>query len=359
VRDKFKQQLHDQVFSQRDAILDGAQALASSTEPMVKVVHALLPHAPWRLTPDGRIAPLSPEIGTQNPEDEDGTRDTYQAFLHQLAATDAAVARAMETIKASGKWDSTMFVLTADHGISFLPTLPQRNTDFTDLEQSEDIYRVPMFVKYPGQASGKVDECPVTNLDVLPTVNAVLGTSSDWKFDGLPVRDACPSRGGREVVAATGEKHTFTSGFAAARERAAYYAMLVPNSGPVSRIAAIGQSAGLVGQPLSAGAQSTLVTSWTLKQRDAFAAIDGRPGTTVPATVTGTVTLSGPAVEGTEGIIAVDGIAAGVLGELSGQEGEIRFTAILDIARLGAGAHTVELFVRDENGTVTRVGPPA
>jgi hypothetical protein len=64
-------------------------------------------------------------------------------------------------------------------------------------------------------------------------------------------------------------------------------------------------------------------------------------------------------VEGTEGIIAVDGIAAGVLGELSGQEGEIRFTSVLDITRLGAGAHTVELFVRDENGTVTRVGPPA
>lgn len=359
VRDKFKQQLHDQVFSQRDAVINGAESFAASDVPMVKVVHALLPHAPWRLTPDGRVAPLSPEIGTQNPEDEDGTRDTYQAFLHQLAATDAAVARAMETIKASGKWDSTMFVLTADHGISFLPTLPQRNTDFTDLDQSEDIYRVPMFVKYPGQASGKVDECPVTNLDILPTVNAVLGTTSEWKFDGMSVKDGCPARGGRGVVAATGEKHTFTSGFAAARERAAYYAMLVPNTGPVSRIAAIGQSAGLVGQPLSAGAQSTLVTSWTLKQRDAFAAIDGRPGTAVPATVTGTVILSGPAVEGTEGIIAVDGIAAGVLGELSGQEGEIRFTAILDITRLGAGAHTVELFVRDENGTVTRVGPPA
>lgn len=359
VRDKFKQQLHDQVFSQRDAILDGAQALASSAEPMVNVVHALLPHAPWRLTPDARIAPLSPEIGTQNPEDEDGTRDTYQAFLHQLAATDAAVARAMDIIKAAGKWDSTMFVLTADHGISFLPTLPQRNTDFTDLEQSEDIYRIPMFMKFPGQTGGRVNDCPVTNLDILPTVNAVLGTSSDWKFDGLSVRDACPSRDVREVVAATGERRAVSTGFAAARQRAEYYAMLVPNIGPVSRIAAVGQSAGLVGLPVPAAPQSSLVGSWTLKQRDAFGGIDGRPGTTVPATITGTVTLSRPAFEGTEGIIVVDGFAAGVLGELSGQEGEVRFTAVLDISRLGAGAHTVELYVRDENGVVTRVGPPA
>jgi hypothetical protein len=199
-------------------------------------------------------------------------------------------------IKAAGKWDSTMFVLTADHGISFLPTLPQRNTDFTDLEQSEDIYRIPMFMKFPGQTVGKVDDCPVTNLDILPTVNDVLGTTSSWSFDGMSVREACPSRGGRQVVAATGEKHTVTTGFAAARERADYYSMLVPNTGPVSRIAAVGQSAGLVGLPVPAAAQSTLVGSWTLRQRDAFAAIDGRPGTTVPATVTGTVTLSGPAV---------------------------------------------------------------
>ncbi|MEY4162542.1 MAG: hypothetical protein RI939_1271, partial [Actinomycetota bacterium] len=323
------------------------------------VVHALIPHAPWRLTPDGRVAPLSPEIGTQNPEDEDGTRDTYQAFLHQLAATDAAIARAVEVIKASGKWDNTMFVLTADHGISFLPTLPQRNTDFTDLEQSEDIYRIPMFVKYPAQATGRTDDCPVTNLDILPTVNAVLGTESGWRFDGESFAGDCPRTGGREVVAATGEKHVFTTGFEAARDRAAYYAMLVPNSGPVSRVAAVGASADLVGLPISSATTSDLVRGWTLKQRDAFGAIDGKPGTTVPATVVGTVELSRPAVEGTEGIIAVDGIAAGVLGELSAQEGTVRFTAILDIARLGAGAHTVELFIRDENGTVTRVGPPA
>ncbi|NBQ99667.1 MAG: hypothetical protein EBT79_03425 [Actinobacteria bacterium] len=359
VRDKFKQQLHDQVFSQRDAVVSGAEAFAASATPMVKVVHALIPHAPWRLTPDGRVAPLSPEIGTQNPEDEDGTRDTYQAFLHQLAATDAAIARAVDVIKASGKWDTTMFVLTADHGISFLPTLPQRNTDFTDLEQSEDIYRVPMFVKYPGQATGRTDDCPVTNLDILPTVNAVLGTESGWKFAGESLAADCPRTGGREVMSATGERHVFTTGFAAARDRAAYYAMLVPNSGPVSRIAAVGASADMVGLPISSATTSDLVRGWTLKQRDAFGAIDGRPGTTVPATVVGTVELSRPAVEGTEGIIAVDGIAAGVLGELSGQEGAVRFTAILDIARLGAGAHTVELFVRDENGTVTRVGPPA
>jgi hypothetical protein len=64
-------------------------------------------------------------------------------------------------------------------------------------------------------------------------------------------------------------------------------------------------------------------------------------------------------MEGTEGIVVVDGIAAGVLGELSGQEGTVSFTGILDYSLLTAGPHTVELFVREADGSVTRVGPPA
>jgi hypothetical protein len=64
-------------------------------------------------------------------------------------------------------------------------------------------------------------------------------------------------------------------------------------------------------------------------------------------------------MEGTEGIVVVDGRAAGVLGELSGQEGTVGFTAVLDYSLLGAGSHTVELFVREADGTLTRVGPPA
>ena len=76
-------------------------------------------------------------------------------------------------------------------------------------------------------------------------------------------------------------------------------------------------------------------------------------------TVTGTVTLKRAAIEGTEGIITVDGVAAGVIGELGGQEGVVKFTAVLDYTLLTRGSHDVRLSVRDENGTITSVGPPA
>ncbi|MFM7263273.1 MAG: sulfatase-like hydrolase/transferase [Acidimicrobiales bacterium] len=359
VREKFKEQLKNEIFSQQRALDDGVAALVSSDRQMVQVVHALMPHAPWRLTPDQRVAPLSTEIGTQNPEDEDGTRDTYQAFLHQLVATDGAVLRAVQALRESDKWDDTLVVVTADHGISFLPTMPQRHTDFSDPDQANDIYRVPTFVKYPGQGAGEVSDCRISNLDLLPTINEVLDTRTTWRFAGRSLASGCPERAVWPVESATGESAVLEGGFEVTRARSAYYAMQVDPSGPARRIAAVGASAPLIGLPVTSSGQSTTVGSWTLKQKDAFGAVKGTPGSTVPATVTGSVTLSAPAMEGTEGVIVVDGIAAGVMGELSGQEGTVRFTAVLDYSLLTAGPHTVELFVRAPDGTVTRVGPPA
>lgn len=358
VRDRFKQQLRDQVFSQQQAVIKGAEKFVSSEVPMVQVVHALMPHAPWRLTPDERVAPLSPEIGTQNPDDEDGVRDTYQTFLYQLAATDRAIDEVVTSLKKSGKWDSTMFVLTADHGISFLPTMPQRNTDFSDMDQAEDIYRVPTFVKFPGQSAPKVDDCATTNLDLLPTVNEVMGLKSSWTFDGSSLAKSCPRDGARTVVSATGEKGRFESGFQAARDRAEYYSGMVADAGDARSIAAVGESAPLIGKPISSDVGSALVSSWTVKQLPMFNGVSTAHGASVPTTVTGVVSMKALGEEGTEGIIAVDGVAAGVIGELVAQEGRVKYTAILDYSLLTAGNHRLELFIHDRSGAVTRVGAP-
>ncbi|MFM9226293.1 MAG: sulfatase-like hydrolase/transferase [Actinomycetota bacterium] len=99
----------------------------------MSVVHVLVPHAPWRLTPDLRVTPQSPEIGIKNPTDNDGVRDIYQAFLHQLGATDRAVSSLIAQLREAGRWDDTMLVVSADHGISFVPGMPQRHTDFSDM----------------------------------------------------------------------------------------------------------------------------------------------------------------------------------------------------------------------------------
>ncbi|CAB5057131.1 unannotated protein [freshwater metagenome] len=81
-------------------------------------------------------------------------------------------------------------------------------------------------------------------------------------------------------------------------------------------------------------------------------------GSRVPALVTGEITLASPMDVGAEGIIVVDGIAAGVVGELSGARDVIGFTAVLDYTLFTSGSHTVQLFVRDVDGRLTSAGTP-
>ncbi len=83
VADKFKEQFGVGALSQIDALGRGVKAMVNDPSPRVQVTHVLLPHAPWRVTPDMRVAPLSKAISTANPESEDGVRDTYQTFLYQ------------------------------------------------------------------------------------------------------------------------------------------------------------------------------------------------------------------------------------------------------------------------------------
>lgn len=68
--------------------------------------------------------------------------------------------------------------------------------------------------------------------------------------------------------------------------------------------------------------------------------------------------MKSPLPAGTEGIVAIDGIAAGVMGELDGGQPGLTYTAILDYTLLTNGAHTVELFVRAPDGSITKVGAP-
>jgi hypothetical protein len=358
VANKFKEQFDVGALSQVDAIANGTQAFADDSEQRVQVVHALVPHAPWRITPDNRVAPLSRSISTSNPESEDGVRDTYQTFLYQVAAADNVIVDVMSRLKKSGKWDNTMLVVTADHGISFVPTLPQRHTDFSEKETISDIYRIPTFIKYPKQVNGVVSDCAMSNLDLLPTILETTGTKTSWNFGGKSVAQSCPTNRVREVVSATGETALMPGGFEEVRGRLAYYSGMVGNKGPIRRVAAIGSSADLIGRPLSSDVINSEVATWMVNQKSSFKNVTNQRGGKVPSLITGTIRLATPVDLGTEGIIAIDGVAAGVVGELSGARDVVSYTAILDYTLLTPGDHTVELFVRAPDGVITKVGSP-
>jgi len=359
VANKFKEQFDTGAFSQVDAIASGVDTLVADTSSRIEVIHALVPHAPWRLTPDYRVAPLSPTISTQNPDNEDVVRDTYQTFLVQVGAADNAISELITTLKAKGRWDNTLLVVTADHGISFLPTMPQRHSDFSDMDQSNDIYRIPTFIKFPKQASGVVSDCAISNLDLLPTIIDVTKTKTSWQFAGKSVAGTCPVGHARIVVSATGQTADFVEGFEAVRARSDYYNSVVGREGSLRRVAAVGLSAALVGHSMPTVPTSTAVSGWTVTQKKMFTNVSTQKGARVPSLITGDIQITQPLEDGTEGVVAIDGVAAGVIGELSGARDVVSYTAVLDYGLLTDGTHSVELYVRMPSGKLERVGTPS
>ena len=359
VANEFKDQFTVGALSQVDAVERATEIVAKSAAPRVQVVHALLPHAPWRITPDLRVDELSPSISTQNPDNEEVIRDMYQTFLYQVGAADRVITNLISKLKQAGKWDSTLLVVTADHGISFIPTMPQRHTDFTYVEQVADIYRIPTFIKYPNQKAGVASDCAITNLDLLPTIIDVTQTKSSWAFAGKSLADNCPTGRTRNIVSATGETAVLAGGFEEVRERAAHYAQIVSNIGPIKKIAAVGESASLVGTRIGDHITDTRISNWSIKQKPLFKNVSDKRGATIPSLITGEITVSQLLDEGTEGVVVVDGIAAGVIGELSGADSIVNFAAVLDYTLLTSGPHTIELFIRNPDGTLTSVGAPS
>jgi hypothetical protein len=356
VADDFLDVLAEGPLAQSDAIASAARAVASSSDPVVQVVHAMLPHYPWVLTPDERLMDRSPDVSLENPDDEDGVRDNYQAALYQLAAADAAVARAIDELKQAGRWDDTLVIVTADHGVSFVAGAAQRRTAFEDPSRSDDIYRVPLFVKYPGAGIGATSDCPATTLDVLPTIIDVLDVATTWTFDGASLAGECPVRPTRRARSASGESAEFAGGFADLRARSARYDLLVPRDGPAARIAAVGAAGNLLGSRIPRGLDDAEGITWTLDQWIRFVDLAPVRGSRVPALITGNFDAATGFPAGTEGVVTADDIVVAIVGEITVRAGRSRYTAILDYSRLVDAASTkVELVLRLPGGELVRV----
>jgi hypothetical protein len=53
-----------------------------------------------------------------------------------------------------------------------------------------DLAFVPLFIKYPNQHEGKLDESNVETIDILPTIADAIGAVVSWEFDGRSLIDS-------------------------------------------------------------------------------------------------------------------------------------------------------------------------
>ncbi len=320
--------------------------------PILHYVHLKSPHVPWETNPSGTHYERPEEYsevegvrgdGRWGPEPEPA-RLGFQRHLYQTGLLDVMFGRLFDRLDETGTWDDTMVIVVADHGASFVPG-EHRRWPYED--NRDDLYRVPLFIKYPGQEDGLVVDEPVFGIDIVPTLVDVLEVETDWAFDGIsllgvagidrahtPIHWCCSSDGA----------NTDLSSLFAQVERNHEW---VPDQTTWLGIAAAGPLAPFVGLTLDdLEVEYSPDFVWWLD--NPLQDVNFGSGT-VQTLLTGRVEL--PASSGSvEFLVAVNGTVAGVgfVYRDSATGGALR--SLIAESTLVAGANEVEILLADGSG---------
>lgn len=297
---------------------------ARADRPTLHFAHVLTPHRPWMLTPDMR---RSRALNTDKRSNTvvDRVRDQYQAHLLQYVATDNMIAKLVTDLKRSANWNRTMVIVTADHGITFeLGENKRSKINVKSPATLEDIYRVPLFIKYPDQSVGDVNDCATSSIDIFPTVVAATGIDAGWTFDGVDLKTSCPVRESRKIVWKTGS-HSLSTTFADIVKRAVRYDEWVDAEGNAEDIVRAGQHGDIInGAVMTPTGPDITSMSWSVQGIEDFNAIsessffvDGEFGF-VPTQVEGALTATETFGSDAEGLLVYNGKAVGMVSELAG-----------------------------------------
>ncbi len=181
-----------------DDFLDG---IVPSREPVLHVLHLLLPHLPFVYLPSGQVYSSrgkSPGlVGDTMASDERAATQIQQRHLLQVGYVDRLLGEVRGRLEDVGLWDRSVVAVTADHGASF--TAGGNRRQLTDGNVAE-IVSVPLLIKAPGQKQGRLDSRPASLIDVLPTIAELAGVELPWATDGVSLIDQVPSRERLPVV---------------------------------------------------------------------------------------------------------------------------------------------------------------
>jgi Sulfatase len=338
--------------------LDGSQPHGLS------FIHALLPHTPWQYLPTGQqyTPPAGPEVpGLLDhgvwPKDPVLAQQAFQRELLQVGYVDRLLGRVIGRLRVEGLYDKALFILTADHGISFRPGASRRTADGPG---AADVLGVPLFVKAPGQRRGEVDDRHATTADVLPTVADVLGADLGWQVDGRSLLGFERPPSDPVTVSVFPDRHKVSLPFADyVSARDAELAAMRVREGPASGWAAVyamGADSDLFGRPVAALAStSPSKLRVALEHPDAYKSVD--PGAAVvPALVEGK--LTGAADGGERVAVAVNGVIRGVATPYR-SGGELRFGAFVPASSFKRGGNDVAIFAISGAGLTRRLSPVA
>jgi arylsulfatase len=143
------------------------------------------PHASRFVDPSyrGSIGRRFPDIegakaGRYGPADRAHVVDLYDGAI---AYVDAEIGRILDGLRARGRLDRTLVVVTADHGEEFW----DHGSFFHGGSLYDEQLHVPLLMRLPGgEPRGVTVDAQVPTLDVLPTIADVLGVPTESGVEG-------------------------------------------------------------------------------------------------------------------------------------------------------------------------------
>ncbi len=128
--------------------------------------------------------------------DAEHLRDLYDAGIRQL---DEGIDRLVEALRSRGLLDTTLIVITSDHGEEFL----EHGSVLHGRTQFDEVIRVPLIVRGPGIPAGRRISEIGSLVDLAPTLFAALGVSPPAGMDGIdlsPLWRAAASEASERLV---------------------------------------------------------------------------------------------------------------------------------------------------------------
>ena len=180
--------LYDQRMTRKYDVVNSSRHAADVTPPVLRWldenhekpfflwVHYFDPHSPYDLrqrfaspksTGNPRIV-----VPARNPAHRKEMNARIKKYDSEIGYTDYHLGRVLDRIDKLGLHDSTLVVLTSDHGES----LGEHGYVGHGRRLYENILRIPLIIRFPGNVpAGKVIEERVSLLDITPTVLDLVG----------------------------------------------------------------------------------------------------------------------------------------------------------------------------------------
>ncbi len=169
---------------------------ATPDAPFLAFWHTIRTHAPWNVDREGRqifpsrvpIVPGAHMVGSE--ADQTYSTDELKSLQRRLYANaavdfDRQLGELIDSLKASGSYDDTMIIVTADHGATMTDRADRRVGD-TLVQRWSEVAHVPLMVKGAGQTTPDVVTEPRSTGQIAATVAVAAGAAPSAGLDLSP-----------------------------------------------------------------------------------------------------------------------------------------------------------------------------